>query len=449
MAPTSRLGEREARPGKAGVAVSPAIYDPRVPGPQLTTLPGGVRVVTERLVGVRSVALGYWVGVGSRDERPDRAGVSHFIEHLLFKGSSRYDALDIAELFDGMGGELNAATSRETTVLYTRIPDSHTEQALDAMTDMVFAPAFADVDSEREVVLEEIAMVDDMPQDLVHDLAARAVFGEHPLGSPVIGSAEVISSVTPRAIRSFHSGAYAGANVVLAAAGNLRHEQLVDLAATRLARKSPPVKTTRAPVRAYPEPRRMFLRRPTEQYHVVLSGPGLARGDDRRYALSVLDAILGGAASSRLFQEIREKRGMAYSVYSYTSQYAETGQVGIYVGTREDNLGECVDVIVGELAELAAGRFREGELERAKESLEGRLLLAQESTSNRMTRLGNALIAGLELMSLAQTMRKIKAVTQEDVVTLASELFDPARLSAVAIGPREAKFTRACAGLGR
>ena len=289
-----------------------------MPGPQLTTLPGGVRVVTERLVGVRSVSLGYWVGVGSRDERPDRAGVSHFIEHLLFKGSSRYDALEIAELFDGMGGELNAATSRETTVLYTRIPDSHTERALDAMTDMVFAPAFEDVDSEREVVLEEIAMVDDMPQDLVHDLAARAVFGEHPLGSPVIGSAEVISSVTPRAIRSFHAGAYAGANVVLAAAGNLRHEQLVDLAATRLARAASPVKTTRAPVRAYPEPRRMFLRRPTEQYHVVLSGPGLARGDDRRYALSVLDAILGGAASSRLFQEIREKRGMAYSVYSYT-----------------------------------------------------------------------------------------------------------------------------------
>ena len=420
-----------------------------MPGPQLTTLPGGVRVVTERLVGVRSVALGYWVGVGSRDERPDRAGVSHFIEHLLFKGSSRYDALEIAELFDGMGGELNAATSRETTVLYTRIPDSHTEQALDAMTDMVFAPAFADVDSEREVVLEEIAMVDDMPQDLVHDLAARAVFGEHPLGSPVIGSAEVISNVTPRALRSFHSGAYAGANVVLAAAGNLRHEQLVDLASARLARKSPAVKTTRAPVRAYPEPRRMFLRRPTEQYHVVLSGPGLARGDDRRYALSVLDAILGGAASSRLFQEIREKRGMAYSVYSYTSQYSEAGQVGIYVGTREDNLGECVDVIVRELGELAAGKFRDGELERAKESLEGRLLLAQESTSNRMTRLGNALIAGLELMTLAQTMRKIKAVTQEDVVTLASELFDPSRLSAVAIGPREAKFTRACAGLGR
>ncbi len=417
--------------------------------PQLTTLPGGVRVVTERLTGVRSVALGYWVGVGSRDERENRAGVSHFIEHLLFKGSSRFAALEIAELFDGMGGELNAATSRETTVLYTRIPDSHTERALDAMTDMVFAPAFADVDSEREVVLEEIAMVDDMPQDLVHDLAAQAVFGGHPLGSPVIGRADVISAVTPRALRTFHAGAYAGPNVVLAAAGNLRHEQIVEFAASRLGTEPTPVKTSRTRVTGYPEPRRAFLKRPTEQYHVVLSGPGLARGDERRYALSVLDAILGGAASSRLFQEIREKRGMAYSVYSYTSQYAEAGQVGIYVGTREDNLGECIDVIRHELGELAEGRFRDGELERAKESLEGRLLLAQESTSNRMTRLGNALTAGIELMSLAQTVRNIKAVGRDDVAALAQDLFDPARLSAVAIGPREAKFTRACVGLGR
>ncbi len=418
-------------------------------GPQLTTLPGGVRVITERLTGVRSVALGYWIGVGSRDERPERAGVSHFIEHLLFKGSSRYDALAIAELFDAMGGELNAATSRETTVLYTRIPDSHTERALDAMTDMVFSPEFSDIDSEREVVLEEIAMVDDMPQDLVHDLAARAVFGGHPLGSPIIGSADVISSVTPRALRSYHAGAYAGANVVLAAAGNLHHDEIVELATSRLPATSAAVSVFRAPLSDHPEPQRLFLRRPTEQYHVVLSGPGLARNDKRRYALTVLDAILGGSASSRLFQEIREKRGMAYSVYSYTSQYAETGQVGIYVGTREDNLVECIDVIVHELGELAAGRLRDGELERAQESLEGRLLLAQESTSNRMTRLGKSLVAEIELLTLAQTIRRIKAVDIGQLSELAKELFDPSRLSAAAIGPREAKFKRALAGVER
>lgn len=438
----------ERRSNGSRMPSSPASNIGAVAGPQLTTLPGGVRIITERLTGVRSVALGYWIGVGSRDERPERAGVSHFIEHLLFKGSSRYDALAIAELFDAMGGELNAATSRETTVLYTRIPDSHTERALDAMTDMVFSPEFADIDSEREVVLEEIAMVDDMPQDLVHDLAARAVFGRHPLGSPIIGSAEVISAVTPRALRSYHAGAYTGANVVLAAAGNLHHDQLVELAALHIPAVSGAVRVSRAPISKHPEPQRLFIRKPTEQYHLVLSGPGLARNDERRYALTVLDAILGGSASSRLFQEIREKRGMAYSVYSYTSQYAETGQVGIYVGTREDNLVECVDVIVREVHELAEGRLREGELKRAKESLEGRLLLAQESTSNRMTRLGKSLTSDIELLSLAQTIRRIKAVDVAQVAQLAVELFDPVRLSAAAIGPREARFKRACAGVG-
>src|SRR6188472_2925019 len=206
-----------------------------MPEPQITTLPGGERVATEPLRGVRSVALGLWIATGSRDEPPSRAGVSHFIEHLLFKGSSRYSAQDIAELFDAMGGEINAATSRETTVVYTRVPDRRLEEALDAMVDMVFAPAFDDVDSEREVVLEEIAMVDDNPQELVHDLAAEAVFGNHPLGRPVIGSAEVIAGVSPRALREWHRRAYAGPRIVLAAAGNISLERLVELFAGRLA----------------------------------------------------------------------------------------------------------------------------------------------------------------------------------------------------------------------
>ncbi len=201
--------------------------------PEVTMLPGGERVVTDHLRGVRSVALGLWIGTGSRDEPRSRAGVSHFIEHLLFKGSSRYSAQGLAELFDTMGGELNAATSRETTVLYTRVPDGHLNDALDAMTDMVFAPTFDDVDSEREVVLEEIAMVDDNPQDLVHDLAAEAVFGEHPLGRPVIGSADVIAQVSPRALRDWHRRAYAGPRIVLAAAGNVSHERLVELFTSR------------------------------------------------------------------------------------------------------------------------------------------------------------------------------------------------------------------------
>jgi predicted Zn-dependent peptidase len=371
--------------------------------------------------------------------------VSHFIEHLLFKGSSRYSAQDIAELFDAMGGELNAATSRETTVVYARVPDDRVERALDVMTDMVFEPAFDDVDSEREVVLEEIAMVDDNPQDLVHDLAAEAVFGRHPLGRPVIGSAEVISAVSPRALRAYHGGAYVGPNVVLSASGHVAHDRLVELFGGRREGSNGASRLRRSPLTRQPRPGYRFLRRRTEQYHVVLAGPGIARDDERRYAVSLLDAILGGSASSRLFQEIREKRGMAYSVYTYGSQYAETGQVGVYVGTREDNLVECLAVTAAELADVAAGNLRPGELERAKENLEGRLLLSLESTSNRMTRLGKALVTDTELVSTDETIRRVRAVTEEDVAAAASALFAPDRLSAAGIGPREGRFRAAVA----
>jgi predicted Zn-dependent peptidase len=416
--------------------------------PEVTTLPGGERVVTDRLRGVRSVALGLWIATGSRDEPRSRAGVSHFIEHLLFKGSARYSAQGIAELFDAMGGELNAATSRETTVVYTRVPDGHLTDALDAMSDMVFAPSFDDVDSEREVVLEEIAMVDDNPQDLVHDLAAEAVFGGHPLGRPVIGSADVIAGVSPRALREWHRRAYAGPRIVLAAAGNVSHERLVEVfARSRPSRNGTPPGPRRSPFRRLPAPGYRFLRRRTEQYHVVLAAPGISRDDETRYAVSLLDAILGGSASSRLFQEIREVRGMAYSVYTFGSQYAETGQVGIYVGTREDNLDACIDVIARELEDVAAGQLRAGELARAKENLEGRLLLSLESTSNRMSRLGKALVTDMELVTVEETLRRVRAVTEEDVAEAARALYTPKRLSAAGIGPREARFRKAVARL--
>jgi len=411
--------------------------------PELTTLPGGERVISERIAGVRSVALGFWIGAGSRDETIARAGVTHFIEHLLFKGSDRYDALAIAELFDALGGELNAATSRETTVIYSRVPDEHLERALDAMTDMVFAPTFADLDSEREVVLEEIAMVDDNPQDLVHDLAGEAVFGAHPLGRPVIGRAEVIASVSRRALRSYHAGAYAGPNVVLAAAGNLRHERLVELVEARRNGAHEQVRLARKPVVSVPEPSSRFLRRRTEQYHVVLSAPGISRDDEHRYAATLLDAILGGSASSRLFQEIREKRGMAYSVYTYGSQYAETGQVGLYVGTRAENLGPCLEICARELADVGDGNLRSGELERAKENVRGRLLLSLESTSSRMTRLGKALITAQPLLTVGETLRKIDAVTEADIAELARRVYAPATLSAVGIGPSRGRFEAA------
>jgi len=409
----------------------------------LSELDSGERVVSERVSSVRSVALGFWIGAGSRDERVDRAGVSHFIEHLLFKGSRSYSAQDVAEIFDALGGELNAATSREHTVVYARVPDSHLEEAVDVMADMVYAPTFADVDSEREVVLEEVAMVEDTPQELVHDLFSEAVFGGHPLGRPVIGTAEVIASVSRRA---YHRSMYVGGNVVVAAAGNLGHEKFVRLldAARRRTAEAPPKGTrVRPPLVKAPPPGLRFARKETEQYNLCLGAPGIARSDRRRFAASLLDGILGGSASSRLFQEIREKRGMAYAVYSFAGQYTDTGLVGVYIGTREDNLAACVEITAEQIADIAAGNLRDQELARAKENVKGRILLSMESTSNRMSRLGKSLIGDTELLSFERIIAEIDAVEPEAVSELAGLLLAPERLSAAGVGPSEERFHEA------
>jgi predicted Zn-dependent peptidase len=417
---------------------------------EVTELESGERVITERLPGVRSVALGYWIGTGSRDEKPERAGVSHFLEHMLFKGSSRYSAQDIAETFDGLGGELNAATSREHTMLYSRVTDAHVDTALDVMTDMVFAPTFAELDSEREVVLEEIAMYEDTPQELVHDLFSEAVFGDAPLGRPVIGTSEVISTVSRRAIAGYHRSMYVGGNIVVAAAGNLEHDEIVGLVerAQRRPDDTPPKGVrVRRPLVAAPPPSLRFQQKDTEQYHVCVGAPGISRADRRRFAASLLDSILGGSASSRLFQEIREKRGMAYAVYSFTSQYTDTGLIGFYVGTREENLSECLEIAARELADVAAGNLRPKELERAKENLKGRIVLSMESTSNRMSRLGKSLITETELLSLDRLIAEIEAVDHDAVAELASMLLEPSLLSASGIGPDDGVFASAIANV--
>ncbi len=408
----------------------------------LSELDSGERVISERVPSVRSVALGFWIGAGSRDEKDDRAGVSHFIEHLLFKGSQSYDAQEIAETFDAMGAELNAATSREHTVVYCRVPDRHVEKAVDVMTDMVFAPAFAELDQERDVVLEEIAMYEDTPQELVHDLFSEAVFGPHALGRPVIGTADVISTVSRRAIGAYHRSMYTGGNIVVSAAGNIQHDKLVALLqkaerGNEAARRGPRV---RRPLVRTPPPGLRFQRKDTEQYHVCLGATGISRSDRRRFAASLLDSILGGSASSRLFQEIREKRGMAYAVYSFASQYTDTGLIGIYVGTREENLAACIEICVEQMAEIAAGKLRKGELARAQESLKGRIMLSMESTSNRMSRLGKSLIADTELLTFERIIAEIDAVDEEALAELAAMLLAPERLSASGVGPDEAKF---------
>ena len=414
----------------------------------ISELDSGERVISERVPSVRSVALGIWIGAGSRDETDPKAGVSHFIEHLLFKGSERYDAQAIAEIFDGLGGELNAATSREHTVVYARVPDKHLATAVDVMSDMVFAPRFDDVDSEREVVLEEIAMYEDTPQELVHDLFSEAVFGSHALGRPVIGTRDVISNVPKRTISTYHRTMYTPGNVVIAAAGNLQHERLLRLLDEAHRKAAPPSKgpRVRPPLVKTPPAGVRFQRKNTEQYHVCIGAPGISRSDRRRFAASLLDGILGGSASSRLFQEIREKRGMAYAVYSFGAQYSDTGLFGIYVGTREENLGPALEIAAEQIADIAGGNFRPNELERAKENLKGRLTLSMESTSNRMSRLGKSLITDTELLSFERIMAEIDAVEPEGVAELAALLLAPERLSASGIGPSEARFKRA---LGR
>ena len=420
----------------------------------LTQLDSGTRVITEPLPSVRSAAIGLWIGTGSRDEDDARAGVTHFLEHLLFKGSKKYSAQEIAEVFDTFGGELNAATARDYTVVYGRVLDEHVDTAIDVMTDMVFAPALADLDSEREVVLEEIAMIEDSPQELVHDLITEAVFGSHPLGRPVLGSAEVISTVSRRSVGAYHRARYTAANVVVAAAGSVEHDRLLEQVETMEQKlREPPARkpAARAPFLSPPGPSLRFQRKDTEQYHLCLAAPGISRSDKRRFAASILDGVLGGSASSRLFQEIREKRGLAYSVYTFSSQYADTGQIGVYVGTRAENLGACLDIVADQISDVAGGGVSEDELARAKENLKGRIMLSMELTSNRMSRLGKSAITDSELLSLDRILAEIEAVDVSAVAGLAGLLLDRERLSAAAIGPREDRVLAAvktvCPGL--
>ena len=413
---------------------------------RITELDCGVRIVTEGVPSVRSVSLGYWIGTGSRAEGDAEAGLSHLIEHLLFKGSARYASLEIDQIFDAMGAELNAGTGKETTSLYARVIDDHLEDAFDVMSDMAWRPAFVDVDAEREVILEEIAMYEDDPQDKVFDVLGEAVFGEHPLGRAVIGRAEVVAETPVERIAAFHAERYVPANVVIAAAGAVDHDRLVELAAERApsGAASPPAPAAAPPARAAAV---RFERKDTEQYHVCLGGLGLARDDERRFALRVLDTVFGGTSSSRLFQEVRELRGLAYAVYSFTGQYADTGQIGLYVGTRAENLAAALEVVAAELERARREPATGEELARAKENLKGRVVLSLESTGARMNRLGSHLLGDVPLLSVDEVVARIDAVTQDDVAALAEELLAPARLSAAGIGPDEAAFRTAIAPL--
>jgi predicted Zn-dependent peptidase len=416
----------------------------RVPEHTLTTLESGLRVVTERMSSVRSAALGFYIGAGSRGERVEEAGLSHFLEHMLFKGTERYASAEIDQLFDEMGAELNAGTDKEGTTVYARLLDQHLPRAFDVMADMVWRPAFRDVDPEREVVLEEIAMYEDDPQDTVFDVLGLSVFGDHPLGRPIIGRAPVIRDTPVDEVAAFHARRYVPSSVVIAAAGSVEHDQIVELAERTLrglrAGESAPVPEA-AP--QLPQAQVRFQRKDTEQVHVCLGAPGLARGDDRRFAVRVLDAVFGGLSSSRLFQAVREERGLAYSVYSFSGQYTDTGQIGLYVGTRPDNLADAMQVVASELDRLRSELVSPEELVRARENVKARVILALESSSARMNRLGASTLYDLPLVDADELMAKVDAVSMDDLRELVDELWEPERLSAAGIGPSEDAFRAA------
>ena len=395
---------------------------------------------------VRSAALGFFVGSGSRGEQTEEAGLSHFLEHMLFRGTERFASVEIDQLFDAMGAELNAGTDKEGTTVYARMLDQHLPRAFDVMADMVWRPAFNDVDPEREVVLEEIAMYEDDPQDTVFDVLGTSIFGDHPLGRPIIGRAPVIRDTPVDRIAAFHARRYVPSSVVIAAAGSVDHDQVVELAERTLgglrAGETAPMPE---PAPELPQARVRFQAKDTEQVHVCLGAPGVPRGDERRYAVRVLDAIFGGLSSSRLFQSVREERGLAYAVYSFAGNFTDTGQIGLYAGTRPDNLAQAMEVVQTELSRLREQPATEEELIRARENVKARVVLSLESSSSRMNRLGSATLYGLPLLETDELMARFDAVAMDDLRELVDVLWAPDRLSAAGIGPSQDAFREAVA----
>lgn len=409
-----------------------------------TVLPGGVRVLTEHMPGLRSATVGAWVGVGSRDETSGHHGSTHFLEHLLFKGTARRSAMDIAEAFDAVGGEANAATGKEHTCYYARVLDSDVPMAVDVIADMVTS-ARLDVDeleTERGVILEELAMNDDDPSDVAHEQIAAAVFGDTPLGRPIGGTPQTIRSVPRDAVREHYREHYRPQTLVVTAAGGVDHDALCAQVAQALAvggwaldpQLVPADRRPTGAAAAVSGGVELTVRRPTEQANVIVGGPSLSATDDRRFVLSVLNAALGGGMSSRLFQEIREKRGLAYSTYSYASGHAETGLFGLYAGCAPTKVDEVTTLLVAELERMADAPLGAAELARSIGQLCGGLVLGMEDTGSRMSRLGKAEIVHGELLDIDETLARVRAVTAAQVQELAAEMAAAPR-SVVRVGP--------------
>lgn len=439
MAATRRSAAAPSAAVSSVVASASAPTEPDS-GVRRTHLPGGLRVVTEHVPGVRSAAVGVWVGVGSRDEQPSVAGAAHFLEHLLFKATPTRTALDIAELVDGVGGELNAFTAKEHTCFYAHVLDDDLPLAVDLVADVVLRGRCrsADVDVERQVVLEEIAMRDDDPEDLLGDAFLTALYGDHPIGRPIIGSAESIEAMTRTQLHSFHVRRYTPDRMVVAVAGNVDHDHTVELVRRAFAGHLDPA-TTAAPrregsLRLRTTPTLSITDRDGEQAHLAVGVRSFGRHDHRRWALSVLNTAVGGGLSSRLFQEIREKRGLAYSVYSGVDTFADTGAFSVYAGCQPENLGEVAALVREVLADVAENGVTEAECARAKGSLRGALVLGLEDTGARMNRIGRSELSYGTHWSVTETLERISSVSAAEVRAVAAELLHRPFAAAVA-GP--------------
>lgn len=407
-----------------------------------TTLSNGLRIITEEIPYVKSATVGLWVGTGSRFETVENMGISHFIEHLLFKGTESRTAKEIAETVDAVGGQLNAFTAKEYTCYYIKVVDHQLPLGIDILSDMVFRSRLdsADIEKEREVVLEEISMYEDSPDEMIHDLYMETVWPDHPLGRNILGTCESMARANSTTIREYYDQHYIPANMVLAAAGNLQHEQLVQLAHQYFGSyqgvyNKPQISAPQHKHSIYTKPRE------TEQTHICLGTIGLPIDHEDAYALNVLNTILGGGLSSRLFQSIREERGLAYSVYSYLGSYQDAGLFTVYTGTRPANAPLVVELIQQEMQMMRDIRIKEEELNRAKEYIKGNLVLGLENTSGRMTRLGKLELMLNKVVGIDEVLRKVDQVTSQDIQRLAQVMFVDDQMCLSALGPSPAEYS--------
>jgi predicted Zn-dependent peptidase len=408
----------------------------------------GLRIVTEEVPSVRSAAVGIWVNVGSRDETPAVAGASHFLEHLLFKGTKRRSALEISSSIEEVGGEMNAFTSKEYTCFYARVIDTDLPMAIDVVSDLITSSIVSalDVDAERKVVLEEIAMRDDDPSDLVHDLYAETYYGDTQLGRPILGTVESIKSMSRNAVFNYYKKRYLPQDLVVAVAGNIKHKKVVEMVERALSAdgfldvKGAPQIRGNEGIRKAKQTSVGLMTRKTEQAHMFYGMEGVARHDDRRFAMGILASALGGGMSSRLFQEIREKRGLAYSVYAYAQQFAGSGQIGFYAGCNPTKAIEVIEIIREVLHNVAEHGMTHEEINRAKGAVRGSLVLSQEDSGSRMSRIGKNEIVYGHVMGFDEILKEISSVTHEDVRKVASEFLTKTPTLAL-VGPFKSEST--------